>query len=132
VGRKRPDFAGLAKTFKNVFEDVAKITIVEQLFEKDSAFYQWRRTINDAIRSVRDVSASTPMQRYHDQNVGVDYVTNLRTKSPLNFWLIQNLDIHPNNHHQLGPPVIPPSTIHKSQLAHKSETNEEIHGISLF
>jgi hypothetical protein len=43
----------------------------------------------------------------------IDYVTNLqrraqtfladlRTKSPLNFWLIQNLDIHPTNHHQLG------------------------------
>jgi hypothetical protein len=35
--------------FKNKFEDVAKITIVEQLFEKSSPLYQWRRTINDAI-----------------------------------------------------------------------------------
>jgi hypothetical protein len=35
--------------FKNKFEDVAKITRVEQLFVKDSAFYQWRSTIDDAI-----------------------------------------------------------------------------------
>jgi hypothetical protein len=50
----------------------------------------------------------------------------LGTKSPLNFWLIQNLDIHPTNHHQLGSPVIPPSTMHVSQFAHKFETDEEM------
>jgi hypothetical protein len=50
----------------------------------------------------------------------------LRTKSPLNFWLIQNLDIHHTNHHQWGSPVIPPSTIHVSQFAHKFETDEEM------
>jgi hypothetical protein len=115
--------------FKNKFEDVAKVTKVKQIFEKDSSFYRWRRTINDAIRSVRDVSASIEI-RYEDimlkmseQNDGeVDYVTNLqrrartfladlRTKSPLNVWLIQNLDIHTTNHHQLGSPVILSSTI---------------------
>jgi hypothetical protein len=40
--------------FKNKFEDVAKITRVEKLFERNSAFYQWHRTIYDAIRSVRN------------------------------------------------------------------------------
>jgi hypothetical protein len=92
--------------FKNKLEDVAKITRVEQLFEKDSAFYQRRRTINDAIRSLRDVSASKEIRckdimiKMSEQNEGeIHYVTNLqrrartfladlRTKSPLNFWLI--------------------------------------------
>jgi hypothetical protein len=95
-----------------------KLTRVEQLFEKDSAFYQWRRTIYDAIRSVREVSASTEirckdiMSKMSERNDGeIDYVTNsqrhtrtfltdLRTKSTLNFWLIQNLDIHPTNHNR--------------------------------
>jgi hypothetical protein len=112
--------------FKNKFEDVAKITRLEQLFERDSAFYQWRRTISNANRSVRDVSASTEIRckdimiKMPEQKDGeIDYVTNLqrrartfladlRTKYPLNFWLIQNLDIHPTNHHQLGSPVISP------------------------
>jgi hypothetical protein len=44
--------------FKNKFEDVAKITRVEQHFERISSFYQWRRTIYDAIRIFRDVSVS--------------------------------------------------------------------------
>jgi hypothetical protein len=35
---------------------------VEQLFEKNSPFYRWRRIINDASRSVRDVSASTEIR----------------------------------------------------------------------
>jgi hypothetical protein len=48
--------------FKNKFEDVAKITRVEQLFEKDSSFYQWHNQINDAIQSVRDVSASSEIR----------------------------------------------------------------------
>jgi hypothetical protein len=67
----------------------------------------------------------------------IDYVTNLqrrartfladlRTKSPLNFRLIQNLDFHPTIHHQLGSPVIPPSTIHVSQFAHRFESDEEM------
>jgi hypothetical protein len=130
--------------FKNKFEDVAKIKRVEQLFEKDSTFYQWRRTTNDTIRSVRDVSTSTEIRckdimiKMSEQNDGeIDYVTNLqrraktflgdlRTKSPLNFRLIQNLDIHPTNHHQLGAPVIPPSTIHVSQFAHEFKTDEEM------
>jgi hypothetical protein len=70
---------------KNKFEDVAKITRVEQLFEKDSAFYQWRRTINDAIRSVRDVSASTEIRckdimiKMSEKKEGeIDYATNLQ------------------------------------------------------
>jgi hypothetical protein len=104
--------------FKNKFEDVAMITRAEQLFEKDSAFYQRRRTINDAIRSIRDVSASTDIRckdimikMSEQKDEEIDYVMNLqrrartfladlRTKSPLNFWLIQNLDIHHTNHHQ--------------------------------
>jgi hypothetical protein len=90
---------------------------VEQFFEKDSSFYQWHRTINDAIRSVWDVSVSTEirckdiMLKMSEQNDGeVYYVTNLqrrartflvdlKTNSPLNFWLIQNLDFHPTNQH---------------------------------
>jgi ribosomal protein L20A (L18A) len=48
--------------FKNKFEDVAKITRVEKVFEKNSSLYQWRRTSYDAIRSVRDVSASTEIR----------------------------------------------------------------------
>jgi hypothetical protein len=129
--------------FKNKFEDVAKITRVEQLFVKDSAFYQWRSTIDDAIRSVRDVSASTEIRckdiviKMSEQKEGeIDYVTNLqrrartfladlRTKN-LDIWLIQNLDIHPTNHHQLGSPAIPPSTIHVSQFAHRFESDEEM------
>jgi hypothetical protein len=132
------------RKFKNKFEDVAKITRVEQLFEKDSAFRQWRRTINDAIRSIRDVSASTEIRckdimiKMSEQKDGeIDYVTNLqrrastfladlRIKSTLNFWLIQNLDIHSTNHHQLGSPVIPPSTMHVSQFAHEFKTDEEM------
>jgi hypothetical protein len=128
--------------FKNKFKDVATITRVEQLFVKDSAFYKWRRTINDAIRNVRDVSASTEIRckdimiKMSEQKEGeIDYVTNLqrrartfladlRTKFPLNLWLIQNLDIHPTNHHQLGLPVIPPSTIYVSQFESDEEMNE--------
>jgi hypothetical protein len=67
----------------------------------------------------------------------IDYVTNLqrrartfladmRTQSSLNFWLIQNLDIHSTNHHQFGSPMIPPSTIQVSAFVHKFETNEEM------
>jgi hypothetical protein len=41
------------------------ITRVDQLFERNSPFYQWHRTIDYAIRSVRDVSASTEV-RYKD------------------------------------------------------------------
>jgi hypothetical protein len=78
------------------------------------------------------------MIKISEQKCGeIDYVTNLqrrartfladlRTKSPLNFWLIQNLEIHPTNHHQLESPVIPPSTIHVSAYAHKFETDEEM------
>jgi hypothetical protein len=76
---------------KNKFEDVSKITRVEQLFEKNSAFYQWLRTINDAIRSIGDVSASTEirckdiMLKMSEHNDGeIDYVTNL----PEHFWRI--------------------------------------------
>jgi hypothetical protein len=123
------DGRGLTSLFKNKFEDVAKITRVEQFFEKNSPFYQWRRTINDAIRSVRDVFASTEirckdiMLKMSEHSAGeIDYVTNLqrrartllvdlRTQSRLNFWLIQSLYIYPTNHHQLGSSVIPPSTI---------------------
>jgi hypothetical protein len=81
--------------------------------ESNNAIYYWRRTINDATRSVRDVSASTEIRckdimiKMSGQKDGeVDYVTNLqrrartfladftffvpehfflRTKSPLNF-----------------------------------------------
>jgi hypothetical protein len=78
------------------------------------------------------------MIKMSEQNDGeIDYVTNLqrrsrtfladlRTKCSLNFWLIQNLDIHPTNHNQLGSPVIPPSTIHISQFAHEFKTDEEM------
>jgi hypothetical protein len=77
------------------------------------------------------------MLKMSEHNEGeVDYVKNLqrrartvladlRNKSPLNFWLIQNLDTHPTNHHQLGSPVIPP-TVHVSTYAHKLETDEEM------
>jgi hypothetical protein len=70
------------------------------------------------------------MIKMSEQKEGeIDYVTNLerrtrtfladlRTKSTLNFWLIQNLDIHPT--------VITPSTIHISQFAHEFKTDEEM------
>jgi hypothetical protein len=54
------------------------------------------------------------------------FLADLRTKSPLNFWLILNLDIHPTTHHQLGSPVIPPSTIHVSAYAHEFNIDEEM------
>jgi hypothetical protein len=71
--------------FKNKFENFAKITRVKQLFEKNSSFYQWRITINDAVRSVLDVSASTEIRckdimiKMSEQKDGeLDYVTNLQ------------------------------------------------------
>jgi hypothetical protein len=66
-----------------------------------------------------------------DNNDGeIDYITNLqrrartfladlRTQSSLNFLLTQNFDIHLTNHHQLGSPVIPSSTIQASDLLTK-------------
>jgi hypothetical protein len=78
------------------------------------------------------------MLKRSEHNDGeVDYVTNLqrrartfladlRTKSPLNIWLIQNMDIHPTNHHELGSPVLLPSTIQVSQFAHQFDTDEQI------
>jgi hypothetical protein len=57
-------------------------TRVEQLFERNSPFYQWHRTIQDTVRSVRDVSASTEikckdiMLKMSEHNDGeIDYVT---------------------------------------------------------
>jgi hypothetical protein len=108
--------------FKNKFEDVAKITRVEQLFGKNSPFHQWRRTIYDATRSVRDVSASTEirckdiMLKMSEHNDGeINYVTNLQRRDrtfltdlrTLNFWL----DIHPTNHHQLISVILPTTFI---------------------
>jgi hypothetical protein len=116
--------------FKNKFEDVAKITRVEQLFEKNSSFYHCAEQSTMQYEEFEtfsllptEIRCKDIMLKMSEQNDGeVDYVTNLqrrartfladlRTKSPLNFWLIQNLDIHPTNHHQLGSPVIPPPLI---------------------
>jgi hypothetical protein len=80
--------------FKNKFEDAAKIRRVEQLFERNSSFYQWRRTIQDAIRSVRDVSTSTEirckdiMLKISDHNEEKSTTSQICNDVPEPFWQI--------------------------------------------
>jgi hypothetical protein len=65
----------------------SKMSRVEQLFERQSPFYQWHRTIYDEIRSVLDVSASLKLDakislKMSEHNDGeIDYVTNLQRRA---------------------------------------------------